>query len=88
MQTIDLTDVEFDLIVATMDQDELKCESRHTATECSREVLYITDDRCAPNDHRKVCQSHADYVMRRKAEGTRCGDCKRPTRECWSVRPI
>ena len=85
--TLDLTDVKFDLLVAEYDQHEVKCESQHLrdTIPCSVEVTHITSYECAP-EQPKVCQNVADYML---APGrSACADCHKPVTECWHVRPI
>jgi hypothetical protein len=63
--------------------DGCKCESTHTHSECTLEVLYVT---VAPGCHpdRKVCQGAVDGYNR----FAMCNTCMTPWRSHWTIRPI
>jgi len=89
MQTIDLTDVEFDLIVATLDQDELKCEIVHKNSICSTEVTHRRVIGCNGNQHNS-CQSAVDHFAS-SAQSHRVevhDKCQTDIHLCWTHRAI
>lgn len=84
--TLDLTDVKFDLLVAEYDQHELKCEMRHTENGCSHDVTHrITSCDWAGNVCTAAAKRKQEAMASRKFQ---CDKCKRPTEKCWTVRPI
>lgn len=86
--TLDLTDVKFDLLVAEYEQHELTCTARHDewVPVCSVDVthMYTTCER-----EKFVCQHTADFVTElSKSARNLCEGCEVPVQKCWTVRPI
>lgn len=86
LDTLDLTDVKFDLLVAEYDQYELKCEMTHKHTVCSVEVTHLRLIECTGAQY-KVCANTVAFAAEHAAEVDH-NECNRPCSICWTYRPI
>ena len=66
--------------------DELKCEQKHEKSTCSIEVTHAT---IYCKSHIRQCANAAEANRKVIREGRHhCAHCKRPARDCWTIRPI
>lgn len=86
--TLDLTDVKFDLLVAEYEQHELKCEINHSKSVCSQEVTHLRTCTCNAHQYLVCANSVAWFESRIGITGTAHDACDRFIDICWTHRPI
>lgn len=67
-------------------EDDCKCESLHTMTECS--VTVVAKIRSCTVPWTLKCANGIQYSRKFMAEGGGCSGCYGLAVDCWTIRPI
>lgn len=82
LQTLEILNLE------SLLEDECKCESKHTLSECSIEVVGIKFLGCE-GVRFLICQNSYNWNMEAISDKMCiCDECKRDCADCWRIVPI